>query len=232
MPFRSFAPGLALVAVALIVGSCSTEPGLPTSPTLSSPLAQGAPVEYFVTLADETPPPEPAPGERAPAPGEPEPAPGEPAPAPPPAPSPAPADSWPPGPPPLAAPGVPVPTPPSTHFRLRLKVDPEPVPYSGRPIADVRSCQILRHTWFYDQFLHAETGIALTINERENFFDGRFVGKNTERFRIEGNGTVVLKTRWCSGYGKFHYAQTRFKGQDENGEAFTISGPWVRLLAP
>lgn len=220
MSIRSFAAGLALAA-AVFVGSCATEPGSPTSPSSSS-ITQVAPVEYFVTLADETAPPADPPSPTDPAP----------APAPAPAPSPAPADSWPPGPPPPAQPGVPVPTPPSTHYRIKLKVDPESVPYSGRPITDVRSCQILRHTWFYDQHLHAETGIALTITERENFFDGRFTSRNTERIRIEGNGTVILKTRWCSGYGKFHYAQTRFKGQDDNGEPFTISGPWVRLLAP
>jgi len=43
---------------------------------------------------------------------------------------------------------------------------------------------------------------------------------------------VTLHTRWCSGYSKPHYAQTRFKGRDETGEPITISAPWVRLLTP
>ncbi|MBF8299933.1 MAG: hypothetical protein HW394_303, partial [Acidobacteria bacterium] len=42
----------------------------------------------------------------------------------------------------------------------------------------------------------------------------------------------ILHTRWCSGHAKPHYAQSRFKGKDEYGEAITISGPWVRLLTP
>ncbi|MBI3048157.1 MAG: hypothetical protein HYY76_07570 [Acidobacteria bacterium] len=48
---------------------------------------------------------------------------------------------------------------------------------------------------------------------------------------IAGGGTVVLKTRWCSGYARFHYTQTRFKLTDDQGGEFEVSGPWVRLLA-
>ena len=131
----------------------------------------------------------------------------------------------------MAAPGVPVPTPPSTHHRLSLKVDPEPVPYSGTPVP-LFSCRDNRHTWYYDQYLHSETGIGVTFHERENFFDARFTGKNSESIRLNGNATVILRTRWCSAYAKPHYAQTSFKGQDDNGEPITISGPWVRLLTP
>ena len=112
-----------------------------------------------------------------------------------------------------------------------MKVDPEPVPYSGRPITDAAGCKILPHTWYYDQYIHAETGVPVTFTERENFLDGRFVSKSTASFTLAGNGTVILHTRWCSGYAKAHYAQSRFKGRDEYGEAITISGPWVRLLA-
>ena len=182
-----------------------------------------------MTLADETEPPE---GEPAP---EPEPAPA-PAPPPPTAPAPTPpgtapapgAGSWP-GPPPPAQPGVPVPTPPSTHMRVRIRIDPDPVPYSGRPITDSSSCRILAHTWFYDQIVHAETGIGITIQIRENFFDGRFTSRNTDKIWIAGNGTAVLKVRWCSGYKVSHYTQTRFKFTDDSGGEFTVSGPWVRL---
>ena len=192
--------------------SCTVGPESPTSPTLFTPRSDlPSPVaEYFVTLADTAP--EPSPSE-------------------PPAPSPV-TDSWPPGPPPRPSPGAPVPEPPSTHFRVLLKVDPEPVPYSGRPVTDTTACRDLPHTWYYDQHLHAETGIGVTFTERENFFDGRFVSRNSQTIQLQGNGTVILRTRWCSGHAKFHYAQTRFKGRDENGEPITISGPWVRLLAP
>ena len=143
---------------------------------------------------------------------------------------------WPPGPPPAPAPGAPVPTPPSTHFRVSLKIDPEPVPHSGKPITDVAACRnpVMKYQrGTAPGTIHAETGVPVTFAERENFFEGRFVSRNGETLTLNGNGTIALHTRWCSGYAKFHYAQTRFKGKDENyGEPIEISGPWVRLLAP
>jgi len=131
----------------------------------------------------------------------------------------------------MAQPGVPVPTPPATHFRLHVKVDPEPVPYSGVPVPTF-SCRDNRHTWYYDQIIATDTGIGVTFSERENFFDGRFVSKNGETIHVEGNAGVTLHTRWCSAFPIPHYAQTRFKGKDDNGEPITFSGPWVRLLTP
>jgi hypothetical protein len=70
------------------------------------------------------------------------------------------------------------------------------------------------------------------LTERENFFDGRFTSKNPETIRMEGNNGAVLHTRWCSAYPKPHYAQTRFKGKDDNGEPIVLVGAWVRLLTP
>jgi hypothetical protein len=206
---------IALSLLALLVASCEMGPLAPTAPStlpfaahVAPPVAEYA--EYWVTLADETAPPAGEP--------EPQPAPG--------------AGPWSPGPPPAAPPGVPIPTPPTTDFRVRVTIDPEPVPYSGQPIADVSSCGSLRHTWFYDQIVQVEAATGVTIQVRENFFDGRFVNRNTEKIWIPGNGTAVLKTRWCSGYPVFHYTQTLFTFTDDAGGAFTVSGPWVRLQAP
>ena len=112
-----------------------------------------------------------------------------------------------------------------------MKVDPEPVAHSGTPVG-IFSCRDLKYTWYYDQILHAETGIAVNLTERENFFDGRFVSKSPGTIQLAGNGTVILHTRWCSAFPKPHYAQSRFKGKDELGEPVEISGPWVRLLTP
>ena len=72
----------------------------------------------------------------------------------------------------------------------------------------------------------------MTFTERDNFFDGRFTSKNTSTIRIEGNSGAVLHTRWCSAHPIPHYAQTRFKGKDDNGEPITLSGPYVALLTP
>jgi hypothetical protein len=113
-----------------------------------------------------------------------------------------------------------------------VQVNPEPVPHSGVPITDTRSCRDLKHTWYYEQTVQALTPVGITIQIRENFFDGRFVNRNTEKIWIPGGGSVVLKTRWCSGYGRFHYVQTRFKMTHDEGGEFTVSGQWVRLMAP
>lgn len=222
-------PPILLSLFALLVAACETGRQAPTAPSALPSLAGVTPyAEYWMTLADQTPVPPPGsePGS--------EPGPQH-APWPPPAPSPAALaldEPWTPGPPPPAALGAPVPTPPSTHFRVLVTVEPEPVPYGDRPITDVSACRNLKHTWYYDQVVHAETGIGTTIQERENFFDGRFVNRSKEKIWIAGNGTAVLKTRWCSGYGVFHYTQTRFKLTDDEGGEFTVSGPWVRLQAP
>ena len=236
---RFIAPLVVLSLAVLAVASCSQE-GSPTTPsalmasttpqsaTATALAQQSAVTEYWVTLFDESPAPPASVFDVIPVPApEPEPVP---LPAPPIVSGSAPFP-WPPGPPPLAAPGIPMPTPPSTHFRLRMKVDPEPVAHSGTPVP-LYSCRDLRYTWYYDQFIYAETGVPVTFTARENFFDARFSSKNTTIIELAGNGGVVLHTRWCSAFPKPHYTQTRFTGRDQTGEPITISGPWVRLLAP
>lgn len=200
-------PAIFIVLSLAAWGAISCGQQLPTSP---SEAIVPVTTEYVVTLADEAPAPPTGTTSDPTSPG------------------------WSPGPPPTPAPGAPVPTPPSTHFRVRLKIDPDPVPHSGKPITDATACRnpVMKYTWYYDQYIHAETGVPVTFTERENFFEGRFVSRNGETLTLNGNGTIVLHTRWCSGYAKFHYAQTKFKGKDEYGEPVEISGPWVRLMAP
>jgi hypothetical protein len=114
---------------------------------------------------------------------------------------------------------------------LSFKIDPEPVAHSGKPVG-IYSCRDNRYTWYYDQYIHGETGVPFKLNLRENFFDGRYVSKSTDTIAVAGNGTAILHTRWCSGWPKPHYAQHRFEGEDEYGEKIVISGPWIRLLTP
>jgi hypothetical protein len=110
-----------------------------------------------------------------------------------------------------------------------VKILPNPVPYSGTPVP-LFSCRDNKHTWYYEQVLHNERGVKVTFTERENFFDGRFVNKVNETIELGPNGTYHLNSRWCSGYNIFHYAQTRFKGKDENGNPVVINSPWVQLM--
>ena len=224
-----------LSLIALVAASCASEQRSPTSPSGLSQIAgiNNVVTEYWVTIADETPAPGPTPAPGA-EPG-PEPAPA-PAPAPAPGAGPAPGPggntgTWPPGPPPTAAPGAPIPSPPNTYWRLTLKV-PDVVLHDGKPISDVAGCRSNPYTWYYDQLLHNETDVTVELMERENFFDGRFTSRNTQRINVGKYDTVLLHTRWCSGVPTFHYAQTRFKGRDNNGEQVTLNGPWVRLFAP
>ena len=182
---------------------------------------------------DEEPVPEPAPEPAPPAPEPPAPEPGAPgaplAPAPVPAPNPA-LDPGP-FPAPLPAPGVPrrpVLWTPSTHPRVLLRVNPDPVPFSGVAVP-LASCRELAHTWYYEQVIHAQTGIPFRLTERENYFDGYFVSRTNENIYVEGNGTARLNSRWCSAFGMAHTAQHRFKGKDDEGNDIIINGPVVRL---
>lgn len=210
-----------VIGLAALIVSCGQQSNSLTGPTsIGSTSGFSQVVEYIDMLAD------PATGISGAF--DDEPAPIVPPPPPPPGSGPTP---WPPGPPPMALPGVPVPTPPNTHFRVNVRVDPNPVPYSGVPVP-LFACRDNRHTWYYDQLLQSDTGIGVTLTERENFFDGRFVSKNSTTIRLEGNNGAKLQTRWCSAFPGPHYAQTRFKGKDDNGELITLSGPWVPMLTP
>jgi hypothetical protein len=208
---------LALSAAVLIV-SCGEQTS-PTAPGAlsSTAIRQGAATELFDMLADPTTPTFSVREDGAPPVVYPPNTPPSP---------------WPPALPPKAQPGVPVPTDPTVSAMMHITINPEPVFHSGVPVP-VASCATNHpYTWYYDQVLVNDSGLAITFTQRENFFDGNYSGKATDTIQIRGNGTVTLHTRWCSGYAKPHYAQTRFTGRDENGEPITFSAPWVRLLTP
>jgi hypothetical protein len=208
---------LATVVAAGLIASCAEQP-LPTGPS-SGPLQPaprpGSAVPQLVDMnADPT---EPEFGTRATTPIV--------------YPSGTPPDPWPPGPPPKAKPGVPVPTDPTTTAQMHITIDPEPVMHSGVPVP-VSGCDNHPYTWYYSQVLVNDSAVAITITSRENFFDGRYTSTNAQAINIAPQGTVMVDTRWCSGYAMPHYAQTRFKGRDQTGATFVISAPWARLLAP
>lgn len=219
---RLIAPFLVTSLAALGFVSCSqlNSPSAPSSVTAPTAL-QSMVTEYVEILADDTPvptgsgelrlfddddPPErPSPGSWPP--------------------------DWPPGPPPKAGEGKKTPIPPSTHPKVGSKVDPLPVHHSGTRI-QTSGCRDNPYTWFYDQYIHNETGVPFTIIGRENYFDHRHVNTNNERMAVAANGTVVLRTRWCSGVPRAHFAQTKYKIAFEGGVDIDYAGPYVPMLAP
>src|SRR5712691_3963840 len=159
---RVIASLLALSAAALLIASCGEQP-LPTvaSPVASTTALQSSATEFIDMLVDpagllgtldEEPAPAPAPIVYPPGSGP---------------------DPWPPGPPPRAQPGVPVPTDPTTSAKMHIVINPEPVTESGMPVP-APGCNNHPYTWYYDQVLVNDSGLAITFTQRENFFDGRY----------------------------------------------------------
>jgi hypothetical protein len=239
---RPLASLIALAAaVAVVTVSCGGSE--PRSTVAPSPLSASAAVSGGATRVtaaggapetadgtDEEPAPAPAPpAPEPPAPGTPAPAPPAPTPAPPAGPNPA----LDPGPfpvqlPPPGVPRRPIVWTPSTHPRVLLRVNPDPVPFSGVAVP-LASCRELAHTWYYEQIIHAQTGIPFRLTERENYFDGYLVSRTNENIYVEGNGTARLNSRWCSAFGMAHTAQHRFKGKDDEGNDIIVNGPVVHL---
>lgn len=132
---------------------------------------------------------------------------------------------------PTPAPRTPTPPPGSATGRAEVTINPNPVPFSGQPITDVASCRDRLNTWFYDQVLREVGGVAVTVTERVDSFDGVVTSRSNPSLRIAANGSTTIRTRWCSSSPAAHTAQTTFTGTDANGRSWTIAGPTVRLLA-
>jgi hypothetical protein len=138
-----------------------------------------------------------------------------------------------PAPSPTPAP-APAPTPTATASgpgSVAVAINPNPVPFSGQAITDVASCANRPNTWFYDQVLRETGGVAVTVTERVDSFDGAVTSRTNPGIRIGANGTTTIRTRWCSSSASAHTAQTSFSGTDANGRTWSVTGPTVRLLA-
>jgi hypothetical protein len=114
---------------------------------------------------------------------------------------------------------------------VEVSVNPSPVPFSGQPISDISSCQSRPNTWFYDQVLRETGGVAVTVTERVDSFDGAVTARSNPGLRIPANGSTTIRTRWCSSSSAAHTAQTNFNGTDANGRVWSVTGTTVRLLA-
>jgi hypothetical protein len=114
---------------------------------------------------------------------------------------------------------------------VQATITPNPVPFSGQPITEVASCRDRPNTWFYDQVLRETGGVAVTITERVDSFDGAVTGRSNPNLRIAASGSTTIRTRWCSSSASGHTAQTTFSGTDANGRSWSVTGPVVRLSA-
>jgi len=137
---------------------------------------------------------------------------------------------------PTATPSAtPTPTPPPpapvANGRVEVSVVPSPVPFSGQPITDAASCANSKNTWFYDQVLRETGGAEVTLRTRVDRFDGSAVNNLTGlSIVVPANGSVTLKSRWCSATAAEHSAQTNFTGADAHGNSVTVTGPVVPLM--
>ena len=134
--------------------------------------------------------------------------------------------------PPPPDPPPPPPPPPPARGSVEVTINPNPVPFSGQPINDVASCAGRDNTWFYDQVIRETGGAAVTIRGRVDSFDGSVVNNRTDlNIAIPANGSVTISSRWCSVSPSEHTARTNFSGTDASGNAVSVNGPEVRLLA-
>lgn len=116
---------------------------------------------------------------------------------------------------------------------VQVTVEPNPVPYSGKPITDLAACNNKNNTWYYDQLLKEVGGVQVTFTKRVDTFDGWPVNELTNlNIVVPANGTVKLETRWCSASSSEHNAQSVFSGTDAKGNLVTATGGVVRLLKP
>jgi hypothetical protein len=95
----------------------------------------------------------------------------------------------------------------------------------------VASCRDRANTWFYEQILRETGGMALTITERVDSFDGAVTSRTNPGIQIGANQSTTIRTRWCSATASSHTAQTNFAGTDAAGRSFSVTGTLVRLQA-
>jgi hypothetical protein len=116
---------------------------------------------------------------------------------------------------------------------VAVSVNPNPVPFSGKPITDVKACEKRNNTWYYEQSLEEKGGVAVTFHTQQDWFDGFLVNDLTGlKVVVPARGRLSNNVRWCSSTNSKHTAQSTFTGVDANGNAVTVKGPVAQLMAP
>ena len=132
-------------------------------------------------------------------------------------------------PPPVVAP--PPPPPVAARGQVAMSIVPNPVPYSGDRISDVAACVSSQNTWFYDQILTESGGAAVTFTQRIDLFDNTRTNDRSDlSIVVPANGSITLRTRWCSSTSAEHTAESRFNGKDAAGNEIGVTSGVVRLM--
>ena len=127
----------------------------------------------------------------------------------------------------------PPPPPVQGSGAIQITISPNPVPYSGQPITDDAACANRNNTWYYDQVVKEVGGADVVFTNRVDTFDGWPVYERSNlNIQIPANGSVTIKTRWCSASSSEHNAHTTFSGKDSKGNPVQATGGVVRLLKP
>jgi hypothetical protein len=121
----------------------------------------------------------------------------------------------------------------SSSGNISVKVEPNPVPFSGVPVSDAAGCAALPNTWYYEHVFRETGGAEVKFTNRVDSFDGWTINTLSGlNIVVPANGELKLRSRWCSANATDHEAQSSFSGTDANGNPVTVIGPKVRLLAP
>ncbi|MBI3492867.1 MAG: fibronectin type III domain-containing protein [Acidobacteria bacterium] len=114
---------------------------------------------------------------------------------------------------------------------ISVTVTPNPVPFSGLPIASA-SCQGVANTWFYDETFQETNGVAVTIRQRVSTINGQALTPVSTNFVVPASGTYAFGTHsWCENGSGPYTVQTTWSGVDANGNNISYVGPLVTLLA-
>ena len=115
---------------------------------------------------------------------------------------------------------------------VTVAINPNPVPFDGKPISDIAGCRNRNNTWYYELTLKETGGAPVTFNAQIDAFDG-FVVNNLTGIKVvvPANGEIKLNPRWCSSTSGKHTAQHTFSGTDSNGNAVNLQSELVNLMA-
>jgi hypothetical protein len=116
--------------------------------------------------------------------------------------------------------------------RVTASVNPNPVPFDGKPISDIAGCARRNNTWYYELTLTETGGAPVTFTSQIDALDGFVVNNLTGvKVAVPANGEMKINPRWCSSTSGKHTAQHTFSGTDSNGNAVNVQTPVINLMA-